>query len=460
MKLPRRSFLQGTIAAVAGVALPGMVLGAPTTLTATPGEADLGLDSGAITPVWGYDGGLPGPALRVRQGERIRRRFLNDLPLPSTVHWHGVRIANAMDGVPGLTQETVMPGGSFDYDFVLPDAGTYWYHPHDRTGEQLARGLYGALIVEELDPPAVDRDEVLLIDDWRLDEDGQIHDLSFGSVSDRAHGGRLGNWVTVNGKSRYSLDLHRKDRVRFRLVNVANARIFRLGFLGAEGWVVALDGQPLAAPAALSQITLAPAQRADVLVDIDPDGSEEVHLYAVADEDRIAIASFGVAGETRANRLDPPAALPANPVASVESVAGIQPVPLIMEGGAMGGLQQAIYRGESRDLRDLAGDGWVWALNGVVDRPDEPLFEARLGETVRISVVNDTAWPHGMHVHGHHFREVLADGTFGPLLDTILLESGETRDIAFVADNPGKWLFHCHMIEHAAGGMTTWFTVG
>lgn len=461
MTLTRRTFLHASAAAAAsGLVLPGIGAAAPLPLTAREATADLGLEGVLATRVWAYDGMLPGPVLRVRQGERVTRRFINQLPLHSTVHWHGIRIDNAMDGVPGLSQEPVAPGESFDYDFVLPDAGTYWYHPHNFTSEQLARGLYGPLIVDEITPPDVDRDEVLMIDDWRLDEDGQIHDSSFGSVRDRSHGGRLGNWVTVNGESLYSKTLLRDERVRFRLINSSNARIFRLGFKGATGWVVALDGMPLEMVEPLDQLELAPAQRADVIVDIDPVEDEATHLYAVAGEDRLAIASFPVSGENPAVRTGPPPPLAANPVPPIESLGGIEAVPLVMEGGAMGGLREATHKGETRTLRDLAGDGWVWALNGIVFRPEKPLFEARLGETVRLAMVNDTSWPHGMHIHGHHFREVRDDGSFGPLRDTILLHAGEKRDVAFVADNPGSWLLHCHMVEHAAGGMSTWFTVG
>ena len=153
------------------------------------------------TDVWAYGKSVPGPILRVRQGERLKVRFFNDLSQPSTVHWHGIRIDNAMDGVAGLTQDAVPAGKSFDYNFIAPDAGTYWYHPHSRTWEQLARGLYGMLIVEEREPPGFDLDLPLVIDDWRLTEQGAIHEASLGAMMDKSHAGRLGNWVTVNGAS-------------------------------------------------------------------------------------------------------------------------------------------------------------------------------------------------------------------------------------------------------------------
>ena len=133
-------------------------------LRASPGTARLAPSGYPETPIWGYEAQVPGPTIRVPQGQHVARRFVNELPQGSTVHWHGIRLANAMDGAPGVTQQPVEPGQDFLYDFVAPDAGTYWYHPHERAWEQMARGLYGALVVEEPEPPAVARDEVLLID--------------------------------------------------------------------------------------------------------------------------------------------------------------------------------------------------------------------------------------------------------------------------------------------------------
>lgn len=427
-------------------------------LRAMPGTARLAPADAPETPIWGYEGGTPGPLLRVRQGERITRLFRNQLPQASTIHWHGIRIANAMDGVPELTQEPVAPGGEFLYDFTVPDAGTYWYHPHNRTWEQMARGLYGALIVEEASPPEVDRDEVLLIDDWRLAADASIHE-SFGAMMDWSHAGRLGNWATVNGEGSFRLPLRHRERLRLRLVNTANARIFVLELRGLEGWTVALDGQPLPSPEAVEQITLAPAQRADLIVDATAAAGTEALLVSLEGEGNYALASFPIEGEARGERLPAPSPLPANPVASLGPLDQARKTTLRMEGGAMGGLQGAMMGGRHLGMRELVQAGKVWAFNGSVEMPAEPLITAAQGETVRIAMINDTAWPHAMHLHGHHFRPLGAKGELGPLRDTVLLDREETAEIAFLADNPGDWLLHCHMLEHAASGMMTWIRV-
>ncbi|MEL6564229.1 MAG: multicopper oxidase family protein [Pseudomonadota bacterium] len=459
-RLTRRQFHHAALGAAAAATLPTVTRSqtAPV-LQARAGVARLAPADYPETAIWGYGGSVPGPVLRARQGERMIRLFQNDLPQASSVHWHGIRIENSMDGVAGMTQPAVAPGDEFLYDFALPDAGTYWYHPHDRTYEQMARGLYGALIVDEAEgAPKVDLDEVLLLDDWRLTDDAQIAE-GFGHLHDWSHAGRIGNWITVNGEGAWSRAVPRLSRMRLRLVNTANARIFSLGARGLEGWVVALDGMPLETPLPLADLTLAPAQRADLIVDVVADAGEDALLVSFERDGGFAIAAFPVVGAARQVRPDPPAALPPNPVPALGSLETAARATLRMEGGAMGGMRGALMDGRMTDTRDLAAAGKVWAFNGMADMDDAPLIEARLGQTVRITMTNDTAWSHGMHLHGHHFRQIGPSGAAGPLRDTILMNRGETVEIAFVADNPGKWLLHCHMLEHAASGMMTWLRV-
>ena len=427
-------------------------------LHARPGTARLAPADYPETPIWGYDGRVPGPTIRVRQGERVVRRFVNGLPQPSAVHWHGIRIENSMDGVPELTQPVVQPGAEFLYDFAPPDAGTYWYHSHHRTFEQMARGLYGILVVEEPEPPVVDREEVLVLDDWRLADDASIHD-SFGSLHDWAHAGRIGNWITVNGESAWSRETSRHERLRLRLVNAANARIFSLALKRLEGWVVALDGQPLPAPRAAGPLVLAPGQRVDLIVDATAGEGEEGLLVYRGREQDFTLASFTFRGQAREARLPAPRPLPPNPVPALGDLSQARRETLRMDGGAMGRMRQAMLDGRMMGVRELAGQGKVWAFNGLAEMPDAPLLTASRGETVRLAMVNDSAWPHAMHLHGHHFRAIASDGAAGPLRDTLLLDRGETAEIAFVADNPGDWLLHCHMPGHSFSGMKTWFRV-
>lgn len=453
MRLTRRGFIA---ASAAMLAAPGARADVPL-LRAMPGAARLAPDDLPETSIWGYGGAVPGPELRVPVGARVTRRLANALPQATTIHWHGLRLPNAMDGVPGLTQAAVPPGGEFLYDFAVQDAGTFWYHSHERTWEQMARGLYGALIVEEAAPPQADLDQALILDDWRLTADAQI-DESFGAMHDMAHGGRLGNWLTVNGKGEWRGSVPANARLRLRLINAANARIMTLGVKGMTGWVAALDGMPLEAPAPLGRITLAPAQRADLLVDVTAAPGGEAILFAQERGEGLVLGALTVGAPTRAAPLPPPDVLPPNPVAPLGDMAGALRLDLRMEGGAMGAMTGAVLDGRPLSMQALVGQGKVWALNGVAGRAEAPLLTAARGRTVVIRMINDTAWPHAMHLHGHHFRALGPGGT-GPLRDTLLVDRRETVEIAFVADNPGKWLLHCHMVEHAAGGMTAWLEV-
>jgi len=424
------------------------------------GFVQLAPESYPATGIWGVDGTVPGAVLRVAQGGRMQRRLINSLPQATAMHWHGIRIDNAMDGVPGLTQDAIAAGGSFDYDFVTPDAGTFWYHSHNQSVEQVARGLRGALIVEEPDPIDVDRDEVLVLDDWLIDpETGQLDD-DFASPHSRSHAGRLGNLVTTNGAMDHVLPAQRYERLRLRLINAANARIFALGLVGLEGWIVALDGMPLPAPEPVTDsLILGPGQRADLIVDVMADEGEAAFLARVETEGPQSQVAFQVSGRAALARRPAPAALPPNPDQAVDLLGDVAVLDLNMQGGAMGSLRRAVLDGESRNFNELLQANQFWSFNGIVGMTDTPLARLERGQTARLSIFNDSNFPHAIHLHGMHFREVLAGDALGPLRDTLLMTRGERREIAFTAGNPGDWLLHCHMLSHAEAGMMTWVQV-
>jgi FtsP/CotA-like multicopper oxidase with cupredoxin domain len=213
-------------------------------LTPRPGRVPILPAPHPETEIWGYSGQVPGPEIRVRQGDRVEVQVVNGLRQPTTVHWHGLRIVNAMDGVPELTQPPILPGESFTYAFTVPDAGTYWYHPHTLSSQQIGHGLYGPLIVEEAVPPTVDRDVLWVMDDWRLTEAAVISP-TFSHPHDLSHAGRLGNVATLNGLDSGEFSVRAGERIRLRLINTANARIFGLGFEGHRPLVIARDGQPV-----------------------------------------------------------------------------------------------------------------------------------------------------------------------------------------------------------------------
>ena len=419
-------------------------------LIAAPSDYLLGGPDRPGSDLMLYNGQTPGPVLSAHKGDVLEVEFVNQLDQPTTIHWHGIRNLNEMDGVPDLTQAAVEPGERFTYRFPLNDAGSFWYHAHNRTFEQVARGLYGPLIVTEQPSQNRDRDILLMADDWRLDADYRLDEASFGSFHDWSHGGRLGNWLTINGLSQPEIDVPLSGPVRLRLMNTANARV--LSFQLADGHpmqIIALDGAPCS-PFEVETLRLGPAQRADVLV---ADSSVLTSLLEVTASPGFRAARF----RPQTTDSAPFDRISAEAWYSFPDTSQARIVEIHMQGGAMGNLSSAVFEGEERSLRDLAiNDQKFWAFNGQVGGYDHLLAELDRGEVTVLRVFNDTRWEHTMHLHGHHFW--VASREFGaaarPVLrDTYLMAPGETADLVFVADNPGLWLFHCHMLEHHAGGM-------
>ncbi|MDX1374834.1 MAG: multicopper oxidase family protein [Burkholderiales bacterium] len=403
------------------------------------------------TDVWAYDATVPGPEIRLRQGGRLDVDVDNLLPEGTTVHWHGIRLPNAMDGVPNLTQPPIpADGGSFRYAFRLPDAGTYWYHPHTHGSVQVGRGLYGALIVEEADPPRVDRDLVWVLSDWRLDREARIVD-DFGNFMDASHAGRIGNTVTVNGAIRERFELRAGERIRLRLINAANARVFALDFRGHDPVVIALDGHPVEPHRPSNgRVVLGPAMRADIVLDAT---GEPGKRYPVVDDfyPRLAYRLLDLAyGERAGSGLagTPPPALAPNTMPEPD-LDRVQRHRIDFAGGMMGNMPMMA------SMRGMA-----WTINGeamVGERHDhDPVLTLALGRSYVLELVNDTLWWHPIHLHGHAFRVITRDGRptrHREWLDTVLMPPRSRAEIAFVADNPGDWMFHCHVLEHMAAGM-------
>ena len=470
--IDRRRFLQTSAGAFGAALMPGVLYADArpaadgfTVLRAMKGSAALLGPGEPETAIWAYEGMSPGPTIRARRGDTVRVRLVNELDQPTSIHWHGIRIDNAMDGVIGLTQDAVLPGGSFDYVFTVPDAGTFWYHTHNRSWEQMARGLYGLLVVDEPDPYDANREIPLVFDDWRLTPEGAIEEASLGSLRDWAHQGRLGNWLTVNGVSAPAFEVAQGERLRFRLANVANARVLAFDFPQHDPWLIALDGHPVE-PEKLAgaRIELAPAQRADLVLDTVLEPGTEAVIREVGNAEPYKAASIVYSDEqkTTSDRSVTPAMLAPTFRRDALDMANAVVVDLDMTGGAMGTMESAVLNGETLGWRELVAKQRVWAFNGIAGDMDKPLLKVARGQTVAITMVNNTRWPHAMHLHGHHFLATHSNDSeiAAPVWrDTVLMQPDEKLMIAFLADNPGKWLLHCHMVEHMAGGMITWIDV-
>jgi FtsP/CotA-like multicopper oxidase with cupredoxin domain len=361
------------------------------------------------------------------------------------VHWHGIRLPNAMDGVPHLTQPPIAAnGGRFVYEFELSDAGTFWYHPHLGSAEQVARGLYGALVVEEREPPRVERDIVWVLSDWRLDRQARLVE-NFGNPMDASHAGRIGNTVTVNGAIRETFSVRAGERIRLRLVNASNARIYGLSFEGHDPVAIALDGQPVA-PHGAGRVVLGPGMRADVILDCR---AAPGSVHRVIDDfyrnRAYELLRISYSGEPAIRTsFDPLPVLPENPVARPD-VARAERHRIVFGGGMMGAMPS------QREHRGL-----FWTVNGKPVAEElhrhAPLLTFARGASILLELVNDTSWHHPIHLHGHVFK-VLSGNHKDTWGDTVLLDPDSRAEIAFVADNPGDWMLHCHVLEHQASGM-------
>ena len=424
---------------------------APIALSAGPARVPLVGAPHPDTAVWAYNGTVPGPVLRFRQGDTARIAFANALPEPTTVHWHGLRVPNAMDGVPALSQTEVPAGGTFAYEFELKDAGTFWYHPHANSARQVARGLSGAFIVEEAEPIRVDRELLWVLGDWRLTKDAAIAD-DFGHPMDGSHAGRVGNTVTLNGAIVDEVPVRAGERIRLRLVNTATARVFALEFNGHAPQIIALDGQPVTPHAPEDgKIRVAPGQRTDLVLDLGGKPGERfdvIDSFFPRQAYRLTRFVYADGAPLRESPLDAPITLPPNPLPEPDLAQAVRQDVLI-EGGAMGRLPHGMR---------MTPQGPFWALNGAAGtgHHPEPLITVKRGQTVVMQFVNETAWWHPMHLHGFPFRVLKVNGQPNPRRewrDTVLFGPEETTEIAFVAEAPGDWMLHCHILEHQESGM-------
>jgi len=357
------------------------------------------------TDVWGFNGQVPGTPIRIRRGQSVDALVRNELTVPTAVHWHGIRLPNAMDGVAGLTQPAIQPGDSFRYRFTPPDAGTYWYHSHVNAYEQVGRGLYGPLVIEEEDPPAVDRDLVWMIDDWRLRDDASISN-DFGSGHDRSHAGRIGNVPTVNGRFRDIVKVRTGERIRLRLINASNARNFALTFGDLNPSVIAIDGQAVNPFQTKEPIVVGAAGRVDLILDMSGDPGSSMPVVDSFYRESFDLTKFVYDEKPLRESALSHAIDLASPELAEPDLSNAEEHVVTIAGGAMGGLRRAKIDGEWLGLREIAQQGYVWAINDVVgnklDMP--PLIDTKKGRSIRLTLRNETAFPHPMHLHGHHMK--------------------------------------------------------
>ncbi len=404
---------------------------------------DIELVPGHVTPAWTFGGQAPGVELRCRQGDELRVRFINHLPEPTTIHWHGIRLPLEMDGVPYVSQAPVLPGEFFDYRFVTPDAGSYWYHPHESSAKQLGRGLVGPLIIEEREPSGFRHERTLCLKSWHVDEEGAF--TAFSVPREAAREGTRGRLSTINGVSLPTLELPAGQVVRLRLINVDSTVTYRLNLSSGEARIYALDGNPIKPRPLGKEYWLGPGMRIDLALKVPAVGSEELSLR----NGPLRLATIKSVASSEPAAEWPPA-LPANPVAEPD-LAQAETLRFNFEWAAS----------LASPADEAAGRYKYWQINGqawdINDKTcaDRPIAKLKRDGHYIFVLRNMAQYQHPIHLHGLIFKVLDSNRRkIEPYYtDTFLLGKNETARIAFVADNPGVWMFHCHVIDHMETGL-------
>jgi multicopper oxidase len=422
------------------------------TLPAQRTQVDLG---GRVVRTWAYGDAVPGPLLRGRVGDTLVVRVDNRLPEDTTVHWHGLAIPNDMDGVPDLTQTAIAPGQHGTYRFALPHPGTYWYHPH--VGVQADRGLYGALIVDDpVEPGRYDLELLVVLDDW-LDGTGRSTDevmrdmqggmgaMEMGSRPRSAVLGSEGGDVSyphylLNGRlpsAPVTFRARPGQRARIRIVNAGADTAFRVALGGHRLTVTHSDGFPVR-PVAVDTLVVAMGERYDLDVRLG-DGAFPLVAAAEGKHGHARAVVRTASGPTPRAAL-----LPAELDGRLLRLRDLQATPeVLLPRRAPERSHELVFEG------DMMGSGWT--INGHSYDPASALPLGH-GELTRLRFVNLSSMFHPVHVHGHTFQ-VRLDGGAGPRKDTVLVVPLQTVVADLVADNPGRWLAHCHNLYHSMSGM-------
>jgi FtsP/CotA-like multicopper oxidase with cupredoxin domain len=410
-------------------------------LVAAAGEVSLRADQ--FTPVLGFHDGdgvvqVPGPLIEAEVGDTLIVHFRNELDEPTTVHWHGLRLPAEMDGNP-MVSGVVMPGETFEYEFVLGDAGTYWYHPHVETDRQMELGLHGPLVVRDPQDPEVDGERVLFIDDIELDEDGAI---VIEPSDEDVMLGRRGNVLLVNGRPPATVELQPGAHERWRLINGSNGRFLRLSLDGRSMQVIGKDGGLVAEPWQVSELPIAPGERYDVIVNVEGEPGERIELRTLAvdrghddhTDEEVTVLWVELVGE---------------PIESTAPNFSRSIAPILPDPDSAPSRSFVL----SEDLDTPAGpffyiNDQAWPLNTEI--------EVALDDGEVWLVRNDGEGDHPFHIHGLFFEVLDVDGVSRPsraLEDTLAIGPGQTARLAVRYTAEGHWMFHCQIPEHQERGM-------
>ncbi|MBD0374881.1 MAG: multicopper oxidase family protein [Flavisolibacter sp.] len=400
---------------------------------------------GKTIKAWGFNNQLPGPVLKARKGDTLVIKVKNLLNEPTTIHWHGIRLPAPMDGTDGV-QKPIEPGAAFEYRFVVPDAGTFWYHSHHNETVQVERGMYGALVVEDEADPVTDGEKVIMIDDMKLSADNAFTEPSWflPRIIER-HDGREGDTLLINGQENPQIEMHAGQVERWRFINSSSARYFRLHLEGRPFKVIGTDGGLLEAPIVVTEALITPGERFDIVVGPFHEG------------ETFSLESLGYNRMTflKAKRQTFATVKVKEPKPSIaflpERLRTIEP---------LAPQHAPVTRKIKLSVGPSLSNGMNFLVNNKMHVNDKPV---KVGELQVWEVSNSSLMDHPFHLHGFFFQVIEENGKAPAYLswkDTINVKPRTKVKIAWMPDNrPGTWMYHCHILEHHAAGMMANFDV-
>lgn len=426
----------------------------------TAQESEWALSPDKTITAWTYNGTVPGEQIRVTEGEVVKVNLKNELTDPVSIHWHGIPVPNTEDGIPGVTQDAVEPGDTYTYEFVANDPGTYWYHSHQNGVEQLDKGLYGTIIVEPKEETDIDRDYTLVLDEWESEPGKGMNGMNM-DMGDMDHGNMMEHDMssydiyTINGKiyeENEPLEVKEGEKVKLRFVN-AGYMAHQI-HIPTDYKVTHLDGQKInnsqieQAPV----LEIAPGERYDIEFVADGKGDFTIDSHddmEASNNMKMDIVYLNGNGKklehgTPSGKVD---------ITKIGEKSKAQ-FSLNDEFDK----EYTMELGAEMDM-DNEGMGMAWTINGEA-YPDVPPLKVDEGDKVKVTMTNNSMddSTHPMHLHGQFFQVLSKNGEpvkGSPIIkDTLNVKPDETYEIAFLADNPGNWLFHCHDLHHASSGMT------
>lgn len=410
----------------------------------TASEFTWQLRSGKAITAWGFNNQVPGPVLRAKKGDTLVVRVQNNLPESTMVHWHGIRLPATMDGT-GEVQKSILPGESFEYRFIVPDAGTYWYHSHQNETVQMEKGMYGGIVIEDDTDPVMDDDRLLLLDDMKLSSNNEFKQHGpLGRWIER-HDGREGSTNLINGKEALALQMYAGQTERWRIVNAASARYFKLSLDGKPFKLIASDGGLLEYPRTVTELLITPGERFDIVVGPFMEGE---------------VFSINSLPYHRVTMLKPKLQKYAT-VQVLERKESIAVLPeKLTEIRSLAPQDAEVNRKVKLSVDPSLNHIIDFRVNNKMHSLDRPVM---VGDLQIWEISNTSLMDHPFHLHGFFFQILEENGkapAYKAWKDTYNLKPRSKIKIAWMPDNrPGKWMYHCHIIEHHSAGMMANFEV-